>query len=128
MSTQTPLTNILEDEEEPIEEEEPTLQFKTDLNNCLVNMAISGVAGSSINSNSNPSLMSSSRRSSRGGEATNTIAGLTILEEVESDHVSVNSFNNGTVRMSNSKLKLYPYSNKQPSDESKSSVLVIVYY
>ena len=67
--------------------------------------------------------MSNSRRSSRGGEATNTIAALTILEEVESDHVSVNSFNNGTVRMSNSKLKLYPYSNKQPSDESKFLVL-----
>ena len=128
MSTQTPLTNILEDEEEPLDEDESALHFKSDLNSCLVNSAIPiGVAGGSISSNSNPSILSNSRRSSRGGgEATNTIAALTILEEVESDHVSVNSFNNGTVRMSNSKLKLYPYSNKQNSDESKLSFIFTV--
>lgn len=103
--SQTPLTNIIEDEEEPVDDEP---NFKNDLNNLIL-----------INSTA-AAMMSTSRRSSRGGgDNANTIAALTILEEVETDHVtSSNSFSNNTVRVSNSKLKLYPYSNKQTSDES----------
>lgn len=103
--SQTPLTNIIEDEEEPVDDEP---NFKNDLNNLIL-----------INSTAT-AMMSTSRRSSRGGgDNANTIAALTILEEVETDHVtSSNSFSNNTVRVSNSKLKLYPYSNKQISDES----------
>ncbi len=39
MSTQIPLTNILE-EETVAEEEEQTLQFKNYLNSCLINTAM----------------------------------------------------------------------------------------
>ena len=115
--SQTPLTNILEDEEEPFDEE---INFKPDLSNLI----LINNNNNTNNTNNAPPLMTNSRRSSRGGE--NTITALTILEENESDHFSVNSFNNinvnNTIRMSNSKLKLYPYSaNKQTSDESNFS-------
>jgi len=79
MSTQIPLTNILE-EETVAEEEEQTLQFKNYLNSCLINTAMtSGATSGSLSSNSNPSIMRNSRRSSRNSEATNTIAALIIL-------------------------------------------------
>lgn len=93
--SQTQLTNILEDEEEVPDDED--VLFKNETSNFTL-----------VNNGANPTIMSMSRRSSRGGENTNVISNLTILEEVEAEHFSGDSFNNSTNnKVTNNKVKLY---------------------